>query len=245
MQNYKMLLQYDGTRYDGWQKQGNTDNTIQGITESLLRQKSGESVELNGSGRTDAGVHAMEQCASFKLNTPIDCDELKSCLNTALKKDIRILSIEKADPRFHARLNAKRKTYIYRICTGDKADVFKRSYSFVYPCVPDIDKMQRAAALLTGEHDFKAFCANKRIKKSSVRTIYSIDVTLTGDELTLRFTGNGFLYNMVRILAGTLLDVGTGKLAPEAMTDILESKDRQNAGPTLPSSGLMLEKVYY
>lgn len=245
MQNYKMLLQYEGTRYNGWQKQGNTPDTIQGIIEALLGEINGSPVELNGSGRTDAGVHAAEQCASFKLDTDTDCTLLKTELNRLLKKDIRILSIEKADPRFHARLNAKEKTYIYRICTDEKADVFTRHFTYLYPCCVDMQKMKRAAALLTGRHDFKAFCSDRRTKKSTVREIYSIDTELEGKLLWMRFTGSGFLYNMVRIMSGTLLKVGTGEMQPDDMTAVLESLDRKNAGPTLPSSGLTLQNVRY
>lgn len=245
MQNYKMILQYEGTRYDGWQKQGNTDNTIQGILEGLLNQISGENVEVNGSGRTDAGVHAMAQCASFSLENALDCSKLKAELNAALNRDIRILSIENAPPRFHARLNAKGKSYTYRICTGEKADVFNRHIMYLHPCRADVDSIKKAAGFLVGSHDFKSFCSNKRMKKSTVREIYSINVKCENYVLELTFTGNGFLYNMVRILAGTLLDVGTGKISPDSIPAILESLDRKNAGATLPSGGLMLDEVYY
>lgn len=245
MQNYKMLLQYDGTRYDGWQRQANTANTIQGLLEAALRELSGEAVELNASGRTDAGVHAMAQCASFHLEAPITCDLIKARLNSAVGKDIRILTVEKAEPRFHARLNAKRKTYAYRIATGDKADVFARRYVYSYPCRLDIQAMRTAASFLLGKHDFKAFCSNRRTKKSTVRTIFNIEITFENDTLTMRFTGNGFLYNMVRILSGTLLQVGTGEIDPNTIPDILAGTDRKNAGVTLPSIGLMLESVEY
>lgn len=245
MQNYKMITQYEGTRYNGWQKQGNTRNTIQGILESELKKISGQSVEVNGSGRTDAGVHAMGQCASFRLEKAMNCEEIKNSLNSALNRDIRIISVDEADNRFHARLNAKSKSYTYRICTGEKADVFKRHLMYLHPCTININDIKMAATLLTGEHDFKAFCSNRRLKKSTIRTIYSIDIFYQNDELELTFTGNGFLYNMVRILAGTLLEVGTGKIPPDRITDILLSLDRQNAGVTLPSGGLTLEKVCY
>lgn len=245
MQNYKMILQYEGTRYDGWQKQGNTNNTIQGILEELLSEINGKPTELNGSGRTDAGVHAMGQCASFLLEEDVACSKIKSRLNASLNRDIRILSIEKAEPRFHARLNAKAKTYTYRICTGEKADVFSRHTVYLYPCTVNIEDIKKAATLLIGEHDFKAFCSNRRMKKSTVRTIYSIDIACKNDILEMSFTGSGFLYNMVRILSGTLLEAGIGKIPPDKITDILKSLDRKNAGPTLPSGGLMLEQVYY
>lgn len=245
MQNYKMLLQYEGTHYNGWQKQGNTENTIQGIIEDLLGKMTGERVEVNGSGRTDAGVHGAEQCASFKLENPLPCEKIKAELNRELARDIRILSVEKAEPRFHARLNARSKIYSYRISTGEKADVFARRTMFHYPCKVSLEEMKRAAEYLTGEHDFKAFCSNRRIKKSTVRKIYSIEITLENEVLTMTFKGNGFLYNMVRILSGTLLEVGCGKKKAEDMPLILESLDRKNAGVTLPSGGLTLEKVYY
>jgi tRNA pseudouridine38-40 synthase len=213
--------------------------------ETALRSLSGEAVEINASGRTDAGVHAMAQCASFHLETELDCELIKARLNEVTGRDIRILSIERAEPRFHARLNAKRKTYVYRIAVGDKADVFERRFVYGYPCRVDIQAMKTAASFLLGEHDFKAFCSNKRTKKSTVRTIYGIDITLENDTLTMRFTGNGFLYNMVRILSGTLLQVGTGELKASDITAILGSMDRKNAGVTLPSTGLMLESVEY
>lgn len=245
MQNYKMVLQYEGTRYNGWQRQGNTDNTLQAIVEKALFDITGEQVEINGSGRTDAGVHAMGQCANFKLQEPVSCEKIKGDLNKSLNKDICVLSVEKADGRFHARLNAKGKTYVYRVAIGEKADVFKRRVMFHYPCTVDVEALKKAAELLTGEHDFKAFCSNHRTKKSTVRTIYSIDISLENQVLEMRFTGNGFLYNMVRILSGTLLDVAVGKIKPEDITTIVGSLDRQKAGPTLPSGGLTLERVYY
>lgn len=245
MQNYKMILEYEGTRYNGWQRQGNTDNTIQGILERELGEISGEAVEINGSGRTDAGVHAAGQCASFRLETELNCDFIKNELNKRLNRDIRILRVEQAHPRFHARLNAKAKTYVYRICTADKAPVFTRHFTYLYPCKIDIEAVGRAADMLVGEHDFRAFTSNHRTKKSTVRTIYSIDTEYSDDILTIRFTGNGFLYNMVRIISGSLLMVGTGEMNTEDIALALNSQDRKKAGVTLPSSGLMLEKVYY
>jgi tRNA pseudouridine38-40 synthase len=245
MQNYKMILQYEGTRYNGWQKQGNTQNTIQVTLEALLSELNGGIVEVNGSGRTDAGVHAMGQCASFKLDKAVACEEIKSYLNGKLNKDIRILSVECAEPRFHARLNAKAKTYVYRIFTGEKADVFQRHIAYHHSCNIDIEEIRRASRYFIGEHDFKAFCSNKRTKKSTVRTIYSIEVDFDGELLTLSFRGNGFLYNMVRILSGTLLEVGTGEIKTDDIPAILDGLDRQKAGVTLPSGGLMLLEVEY
>ena len=245
MQNYKMILEYEGTRYQGWQKQGNTPNTIQGILETALKDISGEMVELNGSGRTDAGVHAAGQCASFKLEKSIDCQYISSELNKRLNKDIRILLLEEAQPRFHARLNARSKTYAYRICTGEKAPVFSRHFTYLHPCSLDVAAIRTGAELLTGEQDFRAFTSNHRTKKSTVRTIYSIDIDYNDEMLTLRFTADGFLYNMVRILAGTLLMVGTGEMRLEDVAAALNSRDRKMAGVTLPSGGLTLERVYY
>ena len=245
MQNYKMILEYEGTRYNGWQKQGNTPNTIQGILETALESISGETVEINGSGRTDAGVHAAGQCASFKLQNPIDCDIILNELNKSLNRDIRIISVEKVHPRFHARLNAKSKTYIYKICTGKKAPVFFRHFIYLHPCSIDIDTLRKGADMLVGEHDFRAFTSNHRTKKSTVRTIYSIDIDYSEEILTLSFTGNGFLYNMVRILAGSLLMVGTGEMSTEDLALAFDSKDRKRAGVTLPSGGLTLERVFY
>ena len=236
-----MTVAYDGTRYNGWQIQRSTDNTIQGKISAVLSKMSGSMVEVHGSGRTDAGVHARGQVASFEINGNYSADEILTYLNRYLPDDIAVLTVEKADSRFHARLSCKRKTYRYRIHTSIVPDVFNRKYVYTYLDKPlDVSKMRKAAAQLIGEHDFKAFCGNPHFKKSSVRTIFSIDINNDDNGITLDFTGDGFLQNMVRILTGTLIEIGNGNIPADAITGILESKDRQRAGFTAPPQGLTL-----
>ena len=243
--NYRLTIQYDGSRYDGWQKQGNTDNTIQGKLESVLSRMAGIPVEIHGAGRTDAGVHAEGQVASFKLPGDRPAHEIMAELNRWLPEDIAVITAIEVDERFHARLSAKGKVYRYSLRLGDVPDVFSRKYQYRIAEAPDISAMERAAALLTGTHDFRAFCANKRYKKSTVRTIHAIEFDRTGADLTVTFRGDGFLYHMVRILTGTLLEVGLGQRKPEEMTDILASLDRSRAGKTAPAQGLTLVEVEY
>lgn len=245
MTNYKLLIQYDGGRYDGWQRQGNTGNTIQGKLEHVLGEMAGHRVEIHAAGRTDAGVHARAQTASFRLQTTFTPREIRNYCNRYLPDDIAVLSCEAADERFHARLHARAKRYAYRLWTGEAPNVFERRYLTPRPEPLDLNAMRRAAALLTGTHDFRAFCSNKRYKKSTVRTIFEIKIERLGDEVRLRFFGDGFLYNMVRILTGTLVEVGMGQRSPESMAAILESRDRQQAGITMPPQGLILEEVLY
>lgn len=244
--NYIIWLSYDGTRYDGWQKQGNTDRTIQGKLEHILERMDGEPVEVRGSGRTDAGVHARGQVADFSLRNPMTAQEVMAYLNRYLPEDISVWRIEPAPARFHSRLSAVRKTYRYQIETGPKKDVFQRGYYYGLGRELDVDAMERAASYLTGTHDFKSFCGNKKMKKSTVRTLESIRFErVHGSGLHLSFTGSGFLQQMVRILAGTLIEVGQGKRKPEEMALILDAKDRQAAGYTAPPEGLFLETVEY
>lgn len=241
--NYKIVLEYEGTRYNGWQRQTSTPNTIQGIIEDAIYKATGESVEINGSGRTDAGTHALGQVANFKLKNNID--NIMDRLNDELPSDIRILSCNEVDDRFHARLNAVGKTYIYKIDTAKKVNVFTRRTVNHFNFTLNMEEMKRAAALLTGTHDFKSFCSNKRTKKSTVRTIYSIDILSKGTEIDFVYKGDGFLYNMVRILTGTILEVGLGKIKADDVTGIIEAKDRSKAGMTMPPRGLILAEVKY
>jgi len=243
--NYKLTISYDGSRYDGWQKQGNTDNTIQGKLEAVLASVAGEAVELHGAGRTDAGVHAEAQVASLRLSSPIAPSELMSKANSYLPDDIAIIAAGEAPERFHARLGAKGKLYRYSIRIGPVPDVFRRKYQWRVDEALDIEAMKKAAKALCGTHDYKAFCSLKRYKKSTVRTVDSIDIKLSGQNMDIYYHGDGFLYNMVRILTGTLLDVGTGKRKPEDMQAILTSLDRSQAGPTAPPKGLCLVEVEY
>ncbi|MGN0335319.1 MAG: tRNA pseudouridine(38-40) synthase TruA [Lachnospiraceae bacterium] len=243
--NYRLLLQYDGTKLNGWQKQGNTENTIQGKLETILERFYGEPVEIHGSGRTDAGVHALGQVANFHAPEKYSAEEIKAVLNEYLSKDIRVLQVSETGERFHARLSAVGKTYEYRIDNAEVANVFLRKYSMREEQPLDLAAMRRAAAHFVGTHDFKTFCANKRIKKSTVRTITEIELKETDGIVTIRYTGNGFLYNMVRIMTGTLIEVGRGKTGPDQIPEIIEARDRGAAGFTAPAQGLFLVFVDY
>lgn len=246
--NYKIIIQYDGSRYDGWQKQGNTSQTIQGKIEAVLCRYAGEEVEVHGAGRTDAGVHALGQTANFHLAKEADAQELLEYLNRYLPEDIEITELVRVPERFHSRLNAAEKTYRYRVETGSCKHVFERKQIYrMEDCrrTLDLEAMRRAADLLEGTHDFKSFCANKRMKKSTVRTVKRIGITRRGTEYIFDYTGDGFLYNMVRILTGTLLEVGLGKRDWRSMEALLEAKDRSQAGFTAPAQGLTLLNVRY
>lgn len=243
--NYKLTIQYDGSRYDGWQRQGNTDNTIQGKIEGVLSRLVGELVEIHGAGRTDAGVHAEGQVASVKLAGKRPAAEVMAYLNQYLPEDIAVVDVQEADERFHARLTAVGKVYRYDIRLGATPNVFRRKYQYRVEQPLDVEAMKRAAALLAGTHDYRAFCSNKRYKKSTVRTVSAIDIAVEEADMTITFRGDGFLYNMVRILTGTLLEVGLGERTPEEMSAILNSLDRTRAGKTAPAQGLTLVRVEY
>ena len=245
MYTYRLTLSYDGSRYNGWQKQGNTKNTIQEKLETLLSRLTGEEVEVNGSGRTDAGVHAMGQVASFRTAAEQDCEALLRDMRRYLPEDIGAVALEPAEPRFHARLNATGKTYVYRVWTEECPNVFERKFLYTVTEPLDLAAMRAAAEYLTGTHDFMSFCANKRMKKSTVRTITALDIVPMGHELRFMVSGDGFLYNMVRILVGTLLEVGMGKRSADSIPALLEAKDRSLAGYLVPPHGLRLEAVYY
>lgn len=238
-------MQYDGTRYQGWQKQDSTDNTLQGKLESLLKKMVGKEIEVDGSGRTDAGVHARGQVANFHLETDKMPNEIMEYMNLYLPEDIGVISIKEVPERFHSRLNAKGKTYEYRVINSKIPHVFDRKYVYVVEEKLDIEKMQKAANLLCGNHDFKAFTNNKRTKKSTERTIESIKITRSNDEIKFEFSGTGFLYHMIRIMMGTLLEVGSGIRKPEDVTYILKSGKRENAGALVPALGLCLVEVRY
>ena len=274
-QNYKMIIQYEGTRYDGWQKQGNTENTIQGKLENVLERMAGFPVEVHGSGRTDAGVHAAGQVANFHLpdgwkpdmamknesvaggkqhgnlesagkNKTVS-EWIRAYLNQYLPDDIAITELTPVLERFHSRLSAVKKIYTYRIETGEKRDVFSRRICYGLGQALDVKKMQTAADLLCGTHDYKSFCGNKKMKKSTVRTIFRITVEQDAGSglVKLEFEGNGFLQNMVRILTGTLIEVGLGKRDAGSMPEILAALDRQAAGYTASAEGLCLQQVFY
>lgn len=243
--NYKLTIQYDGSRYDGWQRQGNTDNTIQGKIEAVLSRLTGECVEIHGAGRTDAGVHAEGQVASVKLAGDRPAAEIMDYLNQYLPEDIAVVDVQQADDRFHARLSAVGKVYRYEIRLGATPNVFRRRFQYRVEQPLDVAAMKAAAQLLCGTHDYRAFCSNKRYKKSTVRTVTAIDIAVKGADMSMTFRGDGFLYNMVRILTGTLLEVGLGERKAEDMAEILASLDRAQAGKTAPAQGLALVKVEY
>ena len=243
--NVKLTIQYDGTRYDGWQRQGNTDNTLQGRLEGVLSRMVDSPVEIQGAGRTDAGVHARGQVASVHLPEGYTPQEVQNYLNRYLPEDVAVVEVVEVGERFHARLSATGKEYRYHIRMGSVPDVFARKYQYRVEEPLDIPAMERAAGYLTGKHDFRSFCGNRRFKKSTVRDVFHIGVEVCGSDLTLIYRGDGFLYNMVRILTGTLLEVGLGQRTPESMVDILEARERTAAGKTAPAQGLVLQQVFY
>lgn len=243
--NIKLTIAYDGTRYNGWQKQGNTDNTIQGKIERILSGILEEEIELHASGRTDAGVHAKAQVANFHTNSDISLEDISTVLTMYLPSDIAVYRIEEVPARFHSRLNATKKCYHYRIWNSHIPNVFEHRYLYLVNQELNVMRMREAAKMLEGTHDFKSFCSNKRMKKSTVRTIYSIEIEQDREEIVLKFTGNGFLYNMVRILTGTLVEVGLGKRKPEEMPQIIAALNREEAGFTAPPQGLILKSVSY
>lgn len=245
MTNFRIQVAYDGSRYNGWQRLGDTDNTIQCKIERVLGEMLGHKVEIFGAGRTDAGVHAHAQIAHFKINTEMTAEEVRAYLNHYLPEDIAVLDCAAVDERFHARLNAVGKRYVYRIWNSDTPNVFERKYLYRMEQPLDLDAMRKGAARLVGRHDFKAFCGNRKMKKSTIREIYRIDVERLGDEVRLTFVGSGFLYNMVRILTGTLVEIGEGKRSPAEIDALFDSRDRLLAGVTMPPQGLTLAQVYY
>ena len=245
MRNIIITIAYDGGRYNGWQRQDNTDNTIQGKIETLLARMTGEEVEIHGSGRTDAGVHSLGQVFHFHTECKMETEEMMAYMNAYLPMDIAVLKVENVHERFHSRLNVKSKTYCYHIWNSPVPNVFERKYSYQIPEKLDVDRMKEAAGYLIGAHDFKCFCTNKRMKKSTVRIIESVQFEEDGDMLKIRYTGNGFLYNMVRIMTGTLIEVGKAERKPEDMIKILESLNREEAGFMAPAHGLFMEGVKY
>ena len=245
MRNFKIVLQYDGTRYQGWQRQVSTDNTIQGKIEALLSKMCGVPVEIDGAGRTDAGVHAYGQVANFHIETDKTPAEIMEYMNMYLPEDISVISCEEKSERFHARLNAKGKVYCYHIWNSDKKPVFRRKYVHQVPGKLDRKAMEKAIEALIGTHDYQSFTSAKRSKKSTVRTVDSITIEQAGEEWIFTFKGNGFLYHMVRIMMGTLIEVGLGIRKAEDIPAVLEAKDRSKSGHLIPGKGLALMEVMY
>ena len=244
MRNIRLDICYDGTRYNGWQRQTSHDNTIQGKLETALSRILGEPIEISASGRTDTGVHARGQVANFHTTSAMDCAQLLSELRKYLPEDIGIYSCREVSPRFHARLNVLEKTYCYRLWNSDAPCVFDRRFVAVMEEELDLEAMNAAAQLFLGTHDFSAFCANKKMKKSTVRTIKSFSVERMGEEIVFTVTGNGFLHNMVRILVGTLVEVGRGERAADSIPALFGAK-REQAGFLAPGKGLCLMEVRY
>lgn len=244
MRNLRLDICYDGTRYRGWQRLPGDSNTIQGKLEQTLTRILGEPIELSGSGRTDAGVHALGQVASFHCESSLPVDEILAQLRRYLPEDIGIYSCKEAAPRFHARLNAKQKTYCYRIWNSEEPCVFQRRYVACFTETLNLDAMQRAGSCLVGRHDFTAFCTRARMKKSTVREISALRVQREGREIRILVTADGFLYNMMRILAGTLIEVGRGERSPDSIVDLFGAI-RSSAGFLAPPQGLCLMEVEY
>ena len=244
MRNLRLDICYDGTRYRGWQRLPNSDATVQGKLEGVLTRLLGETVEITGSGRTDAGVHALGQVANFHCESCMSCADILAGLRRYLPEDIGIYSVKDVSPRFHARLNARKKTYRYRLWNTDVPCVFDRKYVTVRPCALDVAAMEKAAGYLIGTHDFSAFCANKHMKKSTVRTLYAVEIRPENNELQFLITGNGFLHNMVRILVGTLVEVGEGKRSAESIPQLFGAA-RERAGMLMEPAGLCLMEVEY
>ena len=242
MRNIKLVIEYDGKGFNGWQKQPDKLN-IQGEIEKAIEEITGEKVDLTASGRTDAGVHSLGQTANFKTDSKIPTEKFAKAINSRLKKSIVIKSAEEVDEKFHSRYSVKSKTYRYIINNSENGTAIYRGLEYHVPMKLDYEKMNEAIKYFIGEHDFKAFKASGTSSKSSVRTIYKAKVYDENERIYIELTGNGFLYNMVRIIAGTLVDVGLGKIKPEKIPEIIKDGDRKKSGKTLPPRGLFLMKV--
>ncbi|MED4456314.1 tRNA pseudouridine(38-40) synthase TruA [Metabacillus fastidiosus] len=240
----KCKISYDGTQFSGYQVQPNK-RTVQSELEAVLSKIHKNPVKVYASGRTDASVHAVGQVVHFDTSLTIPFDRWKKALNAMLPDDISVTLIEEAGEGFHARFSAKAKEYHYIIDRSEQPDIFKRNYRYHFPYKLDVHSMREACELLQGTHDFTSFCAAKSAVEDRVRTIHKIEIEEVDNELVFSFIGNGFLYNMVRILVGTLLDVGQGIIVPQEIPNIIDGKDRNLSGKTVPGHGLFLWKVYY
>ncbi|MCC0643132.1 MULTISPECIES: tRNA pseudouridine(38-40) synthase TruA [unclassified Clostridioides] len=245
MRNIKMIVAYDGSRYKGYQKLGDNDMTIQEKLESVLSKMTNETIEITGSGRTDMGAHARGQVINFKTNCMDSVDKIQKYLYEYLPEDIVVKTVEEVDERFHSRYNVKSKTYLYKIDNNKYHSPFMRKYATHISKKLDLDRMRKASEYLIGEHDFTSFASSKSKKKSNVREIYSINIKENDDIVEIYIEGNGFLYNMVRIIVGALIDVGLKRKAPQDIKYMLELKDRSKSSDTAPAKGLCLWKVKY
>lgn len=243
--NYRLKMSYDGSAFHGWQRQNLEKNTIQELLETQLEEILGEVVKVQGSGRTDSGVHAKGQVANFHVTKRIDAVSLRDLLNQRIPDSIRILEAKEVAVGFHSRLCAKGKTYCYQIDRREKPGVFTRKYAYHYPHKLNVEAMRKGASYLIGTHDFRGFSMIKEEDKSTLRQIKEIRIQEKGDYLQFYFTGHGFLYHQVRIMAGTLLEIGLGERNAESVKQILDSKIRKEAGFMAPAQGLCLMEVYY
>lgn len=244
MKRVKLTVAYDGTNYHGWQVQDN-GITIESELNRCLSELLGERIRVIGASRTDAGVHALCNVAVFDTESRMPAEKVSYALNQRLPEDIRVRKSEEVEADWHPRRCESRKTYEYRIYRGEFPMPVKRLYSYFTYHDLDVESMRRGAAFLEGEHDFRSFCQTGSQAESTVRTVYSVEVEEQGDELVIRVCGNGFLYNMVRIIAGTLLEVGRGRRRPEELAAVLQATDRSAAGPTAPAHGLTLVKYEF
>lgn len=247
MRNIKLVIEYDGSRYDGWQKQPKNlkSITVQDKIESVLSKMDNEEITLIGAARTEAGIHAYAQIANFLTNTDMKLIEIKHYLNRFLPRDIAVLDVIEEQERFHSSFNAKSFKYVYKIAMGEVASVFDRKYTYYSFHKLDSSKMQEAAKYMIGKHDFKAFSDNKRMKKSTEREILDINIHGNEDEVEITIQADDFWPNMARIMVGTLIEVGNGNIKKDAVKDIILSKNREMAGPTASPSGLFLLEVLY
>lgn len=244
MRKILLTIQYKGTEFSGWQKQDNA-LTVQGVLETHISKLLGEVVTLHASGRTDSGVHAVAQTAHFETNSTIPTSKLPAAINFGLNENIAVTKAKDVSPNFHARYNVKQKTYLYKIYLGKISKPLKRGLCTQVKFDVRMDLMKQAAHYFLGEHDFYGFCSSGSSVKDFVRNIYKLDIKKIDDEIHFLITGNGFLYNMVRIIVGTLIAVGSGKIKPDEIPAIIESKDRTRAGKTMPPDGLYLYNVEY
>lgn len=244
MKNIKLILQYDGTNYHGFQIQPDVI-TIQSVLEDAVKALTGSDTKINGCSRTDAGVHAIGYCASFMTDSPIPADRFSMVLNNYLPPDIRIISSSEEDADFHSRFSVVSKEYVYTINTNDVINVFSRNYEWQYKNKLDIDLMNKACGYIIGKKDFRSFMTSGPELETTVRNVMSLYVTENDGIFRIYIRADGFLYNMVRIITGTLVSVGEGRMSPEYVEEIINARDRSLSGPTAPPQGLALYKVFY